>query len=138
VVIVPVIDGPTSDPDEVAAPLDDIALTVAHAGSERDLVTQTFLRGETIEVPSIPFGDDLVLHMSGFVGTSSVAYGRTCAFAVSPSIPPPSPHLFFSRSVKFASTNIMASTTGGVTNWVFRDTGLEETVPLAIVSPGFR
>jgi hypothetical protein len=35
----------------------------------------------------------------------------------------------------FASTNIGASTTGGTTNWVFRDTGLEETVVLAIASP---
>jgi photosystem II stability/assembly factor-like uncharacterized protein len=35
----------------------------------------------------------------------------------------------------FASTNIMASATGGITNWVFRDTGLEETVPLSIASP---
>ena len=35
----------------------------------------------------------------------------------------------------FASTNIMSSATGGITNWVFRDTGLEETVVLAIASP---
>lgn len=105
-VVAPVIEVPVADPDATAAPLDQIALTVAHAGSDRDLVTQTFARGTTIEVPGVPFGDDLVIHMSGFVGASNVAYGRTCAFAVSSNVTPPAPHLFFSRSVKFASLEI--------------------------------
>ena len=35
----------------------------------------------------------------------------------------------------FASTNITGSVAGGTTNWVFQDTGLEETVVLAIASP---
>jgi hypothetical protein len=105
--VVPVIDLPVDDLDATATPLDQITVTVAHAGNDRDLVSQTFARGERIEVPGIPFGDDLVIHMTGFIGASTVAYGRTCAFAVSPGGTPPTPHLFFSRSVRFASLDIV-------------------------------
>jgi hypothetical protein len=115
VVVTPIIDVPADDLDATAAPLDEIALTVAHARSDHDLVTETFAHGETLEVPGVPFGDDLVVHMSGFVGASNVAYGRTCTIAVSPNAAPPTPHLFFSRSVKFASTNIVpVPRTGGL------------------------
>lgn len=105
-VVAPVIDVPVDDLDATASPLDDIVLTVAHARSDRDLVSQTFSRGEPIEMPGIPFGDDMVLHMSGFIGASNVAYGRTCPFGVAPGGRSPTPHLFFSRSVKFASLGI--------------------------------
>jgi hypothetical protein len=103
----PVIDVPTSDdPDATAAPLDTITVTVAHARSNNDLVSQSFTRGQPLVVPDVPFGDDLVIHMTGFVGQSSVAYGRTCAMEVDAGSPAPTPHLFFSRSVKFATTSI--------------------------------
>ncbi|HSR98549.1 MAG TPA: hypothetical protein VLM79_15935, partial [Kofleriaceae bacterium] len=106
-VVAPVIDVPSADdPDATASGLDDIVLTIAHARSERDLVSQSFVRGELIEVPDVPFGDDLVLHMSGFVGASAVAYGRTCAFPVVAGAELPAPHLFFSRSVKFATLDV--------------------------------
>jgi hypothetical protein len=105
-VVVPVIDIPTEDADATASALDGIALTVAHAGNERDLVAQNFARGVPIELPDVPFGDDLVLHMSGFVGASNVAYGRSCTFALAPGDEPPETHLFFSRSVKFASLGL--------------------------------
>jgi len=106
VVVTPIIDVPVGDADATAAPLDEIELKVAHAQSDRDLKSEAFAHGEPLEVPGVPFGDDLVVHMSGFVGASNVAYGRTCAFTVSPDAAPPTPHLFFSRSVKFASTGI--------------------------------
>lgn len=103
----PVIDVPAADDvDATAAPLDSITLTVAHALSNNDLVSQTFSHGQSLVVPEVPFGDDLVIHMSGFVGQSSVAYGRTCATEVDAGQPVPEPHLFFSRSVKFATTTI--------------------------------
>jgi hypothetical protein len=105
-VVVPVIDVPLTDPDATATGLDDITLTVAHAKSDRDLVSQTFSHGEPLELSGVPFGDDLVIHMSGFVGASNVAYGRTCMFAVTPGAAPPAPHLFFSRSVRFATLGI--------------------------------
>lgn len=104
-VVTPVIDVPVDDADAMASPLDKIELAVAHAGSEIDLKSQTFAHGDTLELPGVPFGDDLVIHMTGIVGASRVAYGRTCQIVVSPDAEPPSPHLFFSRSVKFASVD---------------------------------
>lgn len=106
ITIEPVIDLPSDDADATASPLDTIVLTVAHAGSDTDLVSQTFRRGQTLELTGAPFGEDLVVHMSGYVGQSAVAYGRTCAIPVAVDEVPPAPHLFFSRSVKFASTAI--------------------------------
>lgn len=106
-VVTPVIDLPTDDPDATASGLDEIELTVAHARSDRDLVATTFTRGEPLDVPGAPFADDLVLHMSGFIGASKVAYGRSCVISVTASQPPPTPHLFFSRSVKFASLDVV-------------------------------
>ena len=106
-VVAPVIDTPANDADATATGLDDITLTVAHAGADRDLVSQNFSHGADIELGGVPFGDDLVIHMSGFVGQSTVAYGRTCSFAVSSSVAAPSPHLFFTRTVKFADTQVL-------------------------------
>lgn len=94
-----VVDVPTND-NASAFPLDSLVLSVAHAGDTADLVSQTFAAGQPVSLPGIPFGDDLVIHMTGSVGTSEVAYGRTCTFAVSAGHAA-SPHLFFSREVKF-------------------------------------
>jgi hypothetical protein len=101
----PVIDVPTND-NASAFPLDTLVMSVAHAGDADDLVSQTFTAGQHVTLPGVPFGDDLVIHMTGSVGTSEVAYGRTCAFAVNASSTPPSPHLLFSREVKFADFDL--------------------------------
>lgn len=107
IVVTPVIEAPVDDPEAAAFPeLDEVIITVAHDGSERDLVSASFSRGEDIAIAGAPFGDDLVIHLAGFVGSSAVAYGRTCAFHVDTKNEPPTPHLFFSRSVKFASLGI--------------------------------
>lgn len=107
VVVTPVIDSPVDDPEAAAFPdLDEVAITIARSGSDRELVAYTFQRGDTLEVGGAPFGEDLVIHMSGFRGGGTSAYGRTCAFAVDPEREPPRPHLFFSRIAKFASTGI--------------------------------
>ncbi|MDB4953607.1 MAG: kelch repeat-containing protein [Myxococcales bacterium] len=100
-VVSPVIDVPLND-NASAFPLDEITLAVAHKGSTVDITSATFKKGQAVELSGVPFGDDLVIHMTGRVGTSEVAYGRTCAFSVSSSSDVPTPHLFFSRSVKFA------------------------------------
>ena len=106
-VVRPVIEGPVDDADASPFPhLDEIIMTVAHDGSDRDLVSASFTRGENGGIAGAPFGEDLVIHMSGFVGASSDAYGRTCAFAVNANSTPPEPHLFFSRSGKFASLGV--------------------------------
>jgi len=114
--VTPIIDRPVAaDADATAAPLDEITLTVAHAGDDRDLVSQTFRRGEPLSMGGVPFGDDLVIHMAGYVGSSNIAYGRTCELAVAPDGVPPAPHLFFSRSVKFASLGVVPRPrTGGL------------------------
>jgi hypothetical protein len=101
--VTPVIDLPAAtDPDANPFPLDTLVVEVAHAGDTADLVSQTFSSGQTVQLSSVPFGDDLVIHMTGSVGESEVAYGRTCEIAVSAVSQPQDPHLFFSRSVKFA------------------------------------
>ena len=100
VVVTPVIDIPTDD-DARPPAFDSLTLSVAHADSLVDISSATFERGETIELPGVPFGDDLVVHMIGREGTTDVAYGRTCQFAVLPDEPVPAPHLFFSKTVKF-------------------------------------
>ena len=104
VVVSPVVDVPAND-DASAFPLDVLSLSVAHQGSTVDLASASFTPGEAIELPGVPFGDDLVIHMTGDVGTSEVAYGRTCQLVVG-STPAPTPHLFFSRSVKFGDLTL--------------------------------
>ncbi len=97
----PVIDLPQND-SASAFPLDQLTMSAAHQGSEVDLASATFTHGHAVELAGVPFADDLVVHLTGFVGSAEVAYGRTCSVALSADTPPPSPHLFFSRSVKFA------------------------------------
>lgn len=104
VVVAPVIDVPAND-NASAFPLDELVLSVAHAGDSAELVSQTFSAGQHVSLPGVPFGDDLVIHMTGSVGSSEVAYGRSCKIAVNAS-EAPSPHLFFSRSVKFADLDL--------------------------------
>jgi hypothetical protein len=98
----PIIDVPANDTAS-AFPLDQLTMSVAHAGATNDLVSGTFTHNQTVALAGVPFGDDLVVHLTGFVGTSEVAYGRSCAVSVSADAPPPSPHLYFSRSVKFGT-----------------------------------
>ena len=107
VVVEPVVDVPVDDPEASAfANIDEVIITVAHEGSDRDLVSAAFTRGEAAAISGAPFGEDLVIHMSGFIGSSLDSYGRTCAFVVAADCTPPSPHLFFSRQGKFASLGV--------------------------------
>jgi hypothetical protein len=74
-----------------------------------------------MQIDNIPFGDDLVIHMFGRVGTSEVAYGRTCRFAVRPDGRVPSPHLWFSRLVKFGGLQARPLAREGGTALTFDD-----------------
>jgi len=103
VLVQPVIDSPDPSDDGALPPLDEILFSVAHQGHDEDILQQTFGHGKTIQLANLPFADDLVVHMTGRVGSGDAAYGRTCFFAVTPNGTPPTPHLFFSRSVKFAT-----------------------------------
>lgn len=99
-VVAPVVDLPINEPAS-PYPIDSLTLSVAHEGSTVDIVSATFPRGSTIELTGVPFADDLVMHMTGRFGTSEVAYGRTCRFALRADGRIPIPHLFLSRTVKF-------------------------------------
>jgi hypothetical protein len=100
VLVTPVIDTPDPADNASVSQLRQIVVAVAHAGDPDNIVSQTVASGQTIELTGIPFADDLVIHMTG---DTDVAYGRTCPFAIAADGPVPSPHLFFSRQVKFAS-----------------------------------
>ncbi len=104
-VLAPIVELPTNDTAS-AFPLDSITVSVAHEGAELDLISATFSRGEAIEIPNVPYADDLVFHMTGRVGTSEVAYGRTCPFVIRADGRLPEPHIFFSRLVKFGGMSL--------------------------------
>lgn len=101
--IEPVFDLPAADDDALPSGLDTLVLSVAHAGSEQDLASRSFKPGEQIELATVPFDDALVVHLSGQLGGTPAAYGRTCAFSVTADGGTPRPHLWFARSVRFAS-----------------------------------
>lgn len=98
VVIAPIVDVP---PGETLDDLDSIELSVAVAGDPDSLERRTFQRGDPLELPGVPYGQNLVLHMTGFTGRQEVAYGRTCVFAIEPD-ERPSPHLYFARTSEWA------------------------------------
>lgn len=115
-VVVPVIDLP-ANVSASAFPLDEIVLSVAHAGATSDLVSQTFEAGSTLELPGVPFADDLVIHMTGNVSSSDFAYGRTCTISLAADEVPPAPHLYFAREVRFGELALTLSPeqrTGGL------------------------
>jgi hypothetical protein len=100
-----VIDQPAADDMSEARAfpdLDSVELQVAIQGKTIPLVTRTFQRDEPIELPDVPYAEDLVVHMIGRVGPNEVAFGRTCPFSLRVGEDPPTPHLYFSRTVKWA------------------------------------
>lgn len=106
-VVAPVIDLP-ANASASAFSLHTLVVAVAHAGSQADIVSQTFVPETGIELPGVPFGDDLVIHLTGYIGQSEVAYGRSCQVAVAQNVAPPAPHLFFSRGGVFADLRLAA------------------------------
>lgn len=101
-VIAPVIDG-------VVPELEEIELSVAIEGSPTNLVSARFERGQPLELPGVPYGENLVIHMVGYIAGDEVAAGRTCKFSVRPEDEPPTPHLFFGRGQKWVPTDMPPS-----------------------------
>ncbi|HWO21176.1 MAG TPA: hypothetical protein VNO30_20550 [Kofleriaceae bacterium] len=111
----PVFELPSAE-DALAQPtnLTGLVLSVAHAGSAVDLASRSFLPGERVELSVVPFDDDLVVHLTGQTGASVTAYGRTCTFSVGAGADPPAPHLWFARTLLFATIPLApAPRTGG-------------------------
>jgi hypothetical protein len=107
-----VIDSPAPGSSAAAFPdLDTVELSIALNGAALPLTVQTFQRGEDIELPNVPYGEDLVVHMIGRVGSNEVAVGRTCPFSVRIGEDPPAPHLYFARTVKWAEFSEPTSAT---------------------------
>lgn len=106
----PVIDTPPSGSEAAAfAALDTIELSVALEGEPEALVSSIFRRGEPLVLRGVPYGENLVVHMLGRVNSAEVAYGRTCRFAVRAGQDPPKPHLYFARTVRWASAGVPPS-----------------------------
>jgi hypothetical protein len=99
----PVFELPAPDDDASPSGLDTLVLSVARAGNI-DLDSRSFKPGERIELIPVAFGNDLVVHLTGYqVGGTVLAYGRTCTFEVRDDTEPPSPHLWFARNRTFAT-----------------------------------
>lgn len=98
-VIAPVIELPALGSQADPTPLDEVELSVARAGAPGSIVLATFARDEALVLDGVPFEDDLVVHLVGRRSGADVAYGRTCAFDLPATGEPPSPHLWFSRTV---------------------------------------
>lgn len=120
VVVTPIVDVPAND-SASAFPLDSITLAAAHKGAAFDIVAGTFTKGQTVTLGGIPFGDDLVMHMTGQVGTSEVAYGETCPFSITQDGAPVQPHLYFARTVHFGQLDFMPLLRDGGTNVTYHD-----------------
>jgi hypothetical protein len=99
-----VIDVPAAGtPANPYADIDSLELSIAHAGQSAALALQRVERGDTPILPSVPFADDLVVHLSGARAGVELAYGRTCVLSVAAGALPAPPHLYFSRVVKWAA-----------------------------------
>lgn len=104
-VVKPYIDFPTNE-SASPYPIDQLSISVAHEGSAIDLVSATFQQGASISLSGIPFGDDLVMHMTGRYKGTDVAYGRSCKFELRSDGRIPVPHIWFSKTVKFGGLTV--------------------------------
>jgi large repetitive protein len=119
----PVVDAPA--PGSSADPfvdLDTLVVSVAEEGQPDDLVSASFARGTPVSLAGVPYQPDLVVHMTGQVAGAEVAYGRTCAFDLEEGQPPPAPHLYFARNVRWAaSAGVGSPTRTGGFAWTASD-----------------
>jgi Galactose oxidase, central domain len=98
----PIVDSPAGTAADPFTNLDQIAVAVAEQGAADDLVAATFAKGVHVSLPGVPYGNSLVVHMTGRNAGAEVAYGRTCAFDLIEGSTPPQPHLYLSRTVTWA------------------------------------
>ncbi len=108
-VLSPIIEVP--DPSSPGYPfsegseLDDLLLEIARQGDELPLVQRRGAPGDPPELDSVPFGEDLVVHLSGRDSGVIAAYGRTCAidFRSDGDASERSPRLYFSLTTNWGT-----------------------------------
>jgi hypothetical protein len=96
----PFVDVP--DEADPYAQLDEIELSVARSGDDNAMVAASFRPGQELSLPSIPFAEDLVVHMSGLLRGAEVAYGRTCTLDLLRDALPDRPRLYFANVLEWA------------------------------------
>jgi hypothetical protein len=100
-VFAPFIDVPPEGSDAFPyTGLDELVLEVAEAGRDEG-TRETFALGEPLELADLDYGNDQVVHLTGRTRGVEVAYGRTCAMDITADSVQQSPHLYFSRMVKW-------------------------------------
>ena len=105
-VVAPVIDSPPPGSAAAVPRLDEVELALAVDGASSPLVAARFPRDTPIELEDVPYGEDLVLTLSGRFGQQDpAAIGRTCTFAIRSDGPPPEPHLYFAPAAFFAESD---------------------------------
>lgn len=82
--------------------LELVELSVAHAGDSGAIRLAQFEPGEPLVLADVPYGDDLVVRMSGLIAGDLAAFGTTCPVALRPGEPLPEPHLYFARLLQWA------------------------------------
>jgi hypothetical protein len=104
-VLAPVVEVPPAT--STAYPyegIEELELSIGRAGDDAPLVLATAAVGEPLALADVPFGNDLIVHLSGTAAGVEIAYGRTCVIDVLPDSPALAPHLYFSRIVRWGST----------------------------------
>ncbi|MCG8419149.1 MAG: kelch motif-containing protein [Proteobacteria bacterium] len=100
----PIIDVPPIDSDAYPyGGVDELLVSVARAGEDVSLQEALISAGQSLLLSEIPFGEELVVHLSGRSSGIEIAYGRTCKVTVTADEQPPDdePHLYLSRIVKW-------------------------------------
>lgn len=108
-VLAPIVEVPSETspgyPFRQGSELDDLLLEIARSGDDLPLAQR---RGDPDAPPhlsEVPFGDDLVVHLSGRDAGVIAAYGRTCAidYPAEGEASEPSPRLYFSLTTNWGT-----------------------------------
>jgi hypothetical protein len=102
-VFAPFIDVPPEESDAYPyTGLDELVLEIAEAGRDEGR-SETFAIDEPLELTDLDYAEDQVVHLTGRTRGVEVAYGRTCAVDIAPDSVAETPHLYFSRMVKWGA-----------------------------------
>jgi hypothetical protein len=106
---------PAGSPAHPFDGLDELALSVARAGDAAPRAARSAPLDSALVLEQVPFGDDLVVHLSGRAAGVELAYGRSCPTSVTAESAARPLHLFFARIVKWGgSTPLPFALTGPV------------------------